>query len=122
MTPPDRLRWTDSRLDDRFATLVDEQRALRDLPQTMGKFEVEMGYIRDDVKECAENVKAHSQAFRQYVEAQEQAAKDERQERKRLEERHRDANSALLKWVITAILATGMLIVGAMTLILGQIH
>jgi hypothetical protein len=26
MTPPDRLRWTDSRLDDRFGMVIDEMR------------------------------------------------------------------------------------------------
>jgi hypothetical protein len=111
MTPPDRLRWTDSRLDDRFGVVTDEQRALRDIPQRMGKFEMEMDNLREDVKACADSVKGHRDDFAAYLKEQERTLEAHRVERK-----------ADLRWVIATILASGALIIAAMGLILGHVH
>jgi DNA repair ATPase RecN len=97
MTPPDRLRWTDSRLDDRFGVVTDELRAIRDIPQRMGKFEMEMDNLREDVKACADSVKGHRDDFAAYLKAD-------------------------LRWVIATIIASGALIIAAMGLILGHVH
>jgi hypothetical protein len=104
MTPPDRLRWTDSRLDDRFGVVVDELRAIRDIPQRMGKFEAEMDNLREDVK-------GHRDDFAAYLKEQERTL-----------EAHRIERKADLRWVIATIIASGALIIAAMGLILGHIH
>jgi hypothetical protein len=111
MTPPDRLRWTDSRLDDRFGVVVDELRAIRDIPQRMGKFEMEMDNLREDVKACADSVKGHRDDFAAYLKEQERTL-----------EAHRIERKADLRWVIATILASGALIIAAMGLILGHVH
>lgn len=107
---PDRLRWTDSRLDDRFDTVTGELRALRDVPQTLGRFEEKLSNLRKDMDGCFAAMRDHRDDFSAYVEEQE-----------RTHEAHRIERKTDRRWMIGTVLTTGALIIAAVGIIVGQL-
>jgi hypothetical protein len=107
---PDRLKWGDSRLDDKFGTIADEMRGLRDLPKAMAKFEIQMENLHEDVSTCAESIKQHRDDFAAYLKEQE-----------RLQEARRIERRTDMRWSIGAILTSAGLVIAALSVILGHI-
>lgn len=107
---PDRVRWTDSRLDDRFETLTSEMRALRDMPSKLAEFGAELRTMRRDVDACAGDVAEHRSDFQAYMEEQTQTHEAHRLERK-----------SDRRWMVGTVLTSAGLVIAAMGLLLGQL-
>jgi DNA-binding ferritin-like protein len=107
---PERVRWTDSRLDDRFETVTSELRVLRDVPTKLGEFKEQLRQLRRDVDACAESVKEHRDDFSAYVE-----------EQTRTHEAHRIERKSDRRWMIGTVLTSAALVIAAMGLLLGHL-
>lgn len=120
MTEPER-RWTDLRLDDRFAAIASELKDLRKLETNVGVFGEELRNLRRDVDGAALSIKEHRGDFNAYVEDQEKTQEDHRKERAQVAETHRLERKSDRRWMIGTVLTSAALIVAAVGLLLGHI-
>lgn len=105
MNPPERIRWTDSRVDD----LANEVRALRDVPKGMGELAVEMRHVQQDTNACHTALRELRDDFQAYCEEQAQTHEAHRLERK-----------SDRRWMIGTALTAAGLVIAAMAILVGH--
>lgn len=121
MAEPERVRWTDLRLDDRFALIAVELADLRKLETSVTLFGEELRNLRRDVDGAASSIKDHRRDFNAYVEEQERSQESHRKERAVAAENHRIERKVDRRWMIATVLTSAGLIVAALSLLLGHI-
>jgi CHASE3 domain sensor protein len=117
---PDRIAWTDSRLDDRFRGIeetrnaaikrldariddaFDEIRVNRDLPRAVAEMAVQLKYIGNGIRDCLEAQEKLDERFEKYVKEQDTLRR------------------ATFRWVFGSVLAATGLVLTAVGLLVGK--
>lgn len=121
MTEPERPKWTDLRLDDRFAMIAAQVASLRQLEANVGIFGEELRNLRRDVDLASVSIREHRGDFNIYVEHQEKSQELHRRERAEVAESRRLERKVDRRWMIGTVLTSAALIVAALSLLLGHI-
>ena len=100
---PDRVRWTDSRLDDKFETLTAELRAMRDLPVAIARMTIQIENCFAAVSEVRDTLEEQNRH------RQEQ---EEQQRRERKSDRH---------WIIGSAFTAAGLVISAVAILAGHL-
>lgn len=117
----DRLRWTDSRLDDRFETVTGELRALRDVPTKLGEMKGDVKRVQSDTNALHSSLRELTEDFAAYVEKQQKAHEADRKEREQLHEAQRLERKSDRRWIVGAVFTAAGLIIAAVGLLAGGI-
>src|SRR5438105_2968808 len=118
---PDRLRWTDSRLDDRFETVTGELRALRDVPAKLGELRGDLRRVKSDTDAVHSALRELRDDFAEYVEQQRVDFGAYVEHQQKAQEAHRVERKADRRWMVGAVFTAAGLIVAAMSILLSHL-
>lgn len=103
-------KYTDPLLDEKFETVHNEMRALRDLPMAMGEMKGELKRITEDTNRCHAAVREMREDFERF--------KDHQSE---LEDRRRLERKSDRRWIVGTGLTSASLVIAAIALLADRV-
>lgn len=117
MNPERTIKWTDSRLDDRFETLTSEVRSLRDIPKAVVELTVKLDQLRTDLGHCFDAIREVRQEVHDAETKREEREEERMREDLRRDEARRQERKSDRHWMVGSAMSAAGLVIAALALL-----